>query len=129
MSDSNTNETKILTLPWEGIESLRTILGIVDDHELHVDEAAKASLEGKLSAAPKQLGPMSAGAEDGDVELQVTMPEASLLLEALHFTDLMSMQLPFYDMVVETVQFVSDRLTNLWAPVEWMTWRDSQKTR
>ncbi len=119
-------DVRVLTLPWEGVESLRTILGIVDDHDLKVDEAVRASLETKIDAAPRAMGAIGAGNESNEVGIGVTMAEADLLLVALRFTDMMSMHLPFYDMVVDTVQFVSDQLTNLWPAHEWMAWRDAQ---
>jgi hypothetical protein len=117
-------DARPLVLPWEGVESLRTILGIVADHDLKVDSLALASLEGKLDLAPQAMGAIGAGQELSEVAIGVTMPEADLLLMALRFTDVMSMHLPFYDMVVSTVQFVSDQLTNLWSSDDWMTWRD-----
>jgi hypothetical protein len=116
-----------LRLPWEGVEALRTVLGIVDDHEVKVDEVAYRNLSDKLNAAPMQLGAIAAGDEDREIELDLAMPEAQLLLDALHFTDAMSMHLPFYDMVVETVQFVGDRITDLWSPEAWMHWRDTKR--
>jgi hypothetical protein len=118
------SDTRPLVLPWEGVESLRTILGIVDDHDLKVSPTALASLESKLDLAPQAMGAIGSGNERSEVAIGVTMPEADLLLTALHFTDMMSMHLPFYDLVVETVQFVSDQLTNLWPSDEWMRWRD-----
>ncbi len=122
-------DTRPLSLPWEGVESLRTILGIVDDHELGVDADDRASLDNKLLIAPQAMGPIGAGTESQEIAIGVTMGEADLLLSALRFTDMMSMHLPFYDMVVETVQFVSDQLTDLWSPEEWMLWRDSRESR
>jgi hypothetical protein len=118
------HDSRPLSIPWEGVESLKVVLGIVDDHELKVDADARESLEAKLDAAPQQLGPIAAGEEHENLVLHLTMREASLLLQALHFTDLMSMELPFYDMVVHTVQFIGDRLTALWSPPEWMAFRD-----
>jgi hypothetical protein len=118
------HDSRPLSIPWEGIESLKVVLGIVDDHELKVDAAARESLDAKLDGAPKQLGPIAAGEEHENLILQLTLAEASLLLNALHFTDLMSMELPFYDMVVHTVQFIGDRLTALWSPEEWMAFQD-----
>jgi hypothetical protein len=114
-----------LLLPWEGIEALRTVLGIVDDHELGVDQVAKESLERKLLEAPRALGPIGAGDETREVAIELELPEASLLLEALRFTDSMSMHLPFYDMIVETIQFVGDQITDLWSADEWMTHNDA----
>jgi hypothetical protein len=105
------------------------VLGIVDDHELGVDPVAKASLERKLLDAPKTLGPITAGEEDRQVGLEIDLPEAGLLLEALRFTDTMSMHLPFYDMIVETIQFVGDQITDLWSADEWMTFNDARAKR
>jgi hypothetical protein len=116
-----------LRLPWEGIEALRTVLGIIEDNEVKVDDVAFRNLEAKLSAAPMQLGSIGAGDEDREIELDLAMTEAQLLLDALQFTDVMSMHLPFYDMVVETVQFVGDRITDLWTPEVWMRWRDARR--
>ena len=67
-------EERPLELPWEGIESLRTVLGIVDDHELKVDDAAKSALERKLHEAPQALGPIASGDEDRNVSINVSMP-------------------------------------------------------
>ncbi len=119
-------DSRPLVLPWEGVESLRTILGIIDDHELKVDDTARASLEEKLDMAPQAMGPIGVATEANEVAIGVTMPEADLLLQSLQFTDMMSMHLPFYDMVVETVQFVSDQLTNLWPSEQWLAWRDTR---
>ncbi len=107
---------------------MRTVLGIVDDHELGVDGIAKASLERKLLEAPRALGPIGAGDEDREVAVELNLPEASLLLEALRFTDSMSMHLPFYDMIVETIQFVGDHITDLWSADEWMSFNDVRAT-
>jgi hypothetical protein len=120
------DESRALSIPWEGVESLKVVLGIVDDQEFALDESARHTLDAKLAAAPKELGPISAGGEAENLTLHLTMPEASLLLQALHFTDVMSMELPFYDMVVQTIQFIGDRLTALWSPADWMAFRDSR---
>jgi hypothetical protein len=121
--------TRALHLPWEGIEALRTVLGIVDDHELGIDPDAKSSLEHKLLEAPRALGPIGAGDEDREVAIDLDLTEASLLLEALRFTDSMSVHLPFYDMIVETIQFVGDHITDLWSADEWMTFNDVRVRR
>jgi hypothetical protein len=113
-----------LTLPWEGVESLQTILGIVDDHGLRVDVAAKDRLEDTLRIA-RAKGPLRSGQEDTVISIELGLAEAALLLDALKFTDLMSMDLPFYDMVADTIQFVSDQLVSLWPAETWMKWRDN----
>lgn len=121
--------TRILRLPWEGIEALRTALGILDDHEVKVDDLAKASLENKLLRAPQTSGPITSGAETRSLDVAMELSEARIVLQALHFTDSMSMHLPFYDMIVETIQFVGDQITDLWSADEWMTFNDTHPTR
>jgi hypothetical protein len=121
--------SRALCLPWEGIEALRTVLGILDDHEVRVDDAAKETLEQKLLAAPQSLGPIASGEESRTVAVALELPEARVVLQALQFTDSMSTHLPFYDMIVETIQFVGDQITDLWTTAEWMAFNDSNQNR
>lgn len=119
--------SRTLRLPWEGIEALYTVLGILDDHEVRVDNDAKASLEQKLRAAPGSLGPIASGDESRNAEVSLELPEARVVLKALQVTDTMSMHLPFYDMIVETIQFVGDQITDLWTAAEWMSFNDANQ--
>ena len=112
-----------MVLPWEGIEALRTVLGILDDHEVRVDAVAYESISIKLVNAV-MMGP-----HEGDIAVEVSLPEANLLLEGLRFTDVMSMDLPFYDMVVDTINFVGEQLLALWSSGEWLAFHDNKHTQ
>ena len=50
--------------------------------------------------------------------------EADLLLRGLAFTEAMSVELPWYEMVVYTAQFVGDALLALWTDEQWLAYRD-----
>ena len=116
------SDLRSMVLPWEGIEALRTVLGILDDHEVRVDAVAYESISIKLVNAV-MMGP-----HEGDIAVEVSLPEANLLLEGLRFTDVMSMDLPFYDMVVDTINFVGEQLLALWSSGEWLAFHDNKRT-
>jgi hypothetical protein len=115
------SDLRSMLLPWEGVEALRTVLGILDDHEVRVDAVAYESISVKLLEAV-MMGP-----QDGDIPIEVSLPEANLLLEGLRFTDVMSMDLPFYDMVVDTINFVGDQLLAMWSTNEWLEFHDTKR--
>ena len=114
-------ELRTMVLPWEGIEALRTVLGILDDHEVRVDAVAYETISIKLVNAV-MMGP-----QDGDIPVEVSIPEANVLLEGLRFTDVMSMDLPFYDTVVDTINFVGEQLLALWSSTQWLAFHDTKR--
>jgi hypothetical protein len=109
-----------LVLPWEGVEALRTVLGILDDHDVPVDAEAYQSISVTL------LDAVMMGPQDGDIPVEVSLAEADLLLIGLRFTDVMSMDLPFYDAVVDTINFVGDQLLAMWSSDEWLAYHDNK---
>jgi hypothetical protein len=111
-----------LVLPWEGVEALRTVLGILDDHDVPVDAEAYQSISVTL------LNAVMMGPQDGDILIEVSLAEADLLLIGLRFTDVMSMDLPFYDMVVNTINFVGEQLLAMWTSAEWLAFHDNKYT-
>ena len=116
------SESRPLLLPWEGVEALRTVLGILDDHDVPVNTEAYQSISVTL------LNAVMMGTQVGDIPIEVSLPEANLLLEGLRFTDVMSMDLPFYDMVVDTINFVGEQLLALWSNAEWLAFHDIECT-
>ena len=46
------------------------------------------------------------------------------MLRGLAFTEAMSVELPWYEMVVYTAQFVGDALLALWTDEQWLAYRD-----
>jgi hypothetical protein len=103
---------RTLTLPPEGLVALQTVLGIIEDHDLLVDPEAyyriTMTLHEAVTAAP--LG------TSGDSTIEIDIAQADLLLGGLSFTEAMSLELPWYPMVIDAVRFVGDALLGLWSP-------------
>lgn len=116
----NPQDSRTLSMPAEGVIALQTVIGIIDDHALHADPWVYASLTKTL----QENSPVSTGADGDQISIQLSMPEADLLLRGLSFTEAMSVELPWYEMVIFTVQFVGDALVELWTDAEWLAYRD-----
>lgn len=112
--------TRALTLPSEGVMALQTVLGIVEDHQLRVDPEAYYRITMTLHDA--ETAARLGAASDSVIELDIA--QADLLLRGLSFTESMSVDLPWYPMVIDAVQFVGDALLGLWSPQEWMAHHD-----
>jgi hypothetical protein len=104
---------RVLELPWEGAEALRTTLGIVDDNELPLDTDLCARLDERLA------GLFADGEKSSPRPFELSIEEADTLVAGLQFTEAMSMHLDFFDMVVDTCRFVADQLRELWTDEQW----------
>ena len=114
---------RVLTMPAEGVVAFQTVVGIIDDHDLKYDPEVYYNLTTTLHEATSA----STGGSSEDTTIEITLPEADLLLRGLSFTEAMSVELPWYEMVVQTVHFVGDALVELWTDAEWMAYRDRTK--
>ena len=110
--------TRDLSLPPEGAEALRTVLGILDDAMIPIDGFLAADLDQRLAGlwGPDALGENRV--------IAISIEEADLLLGGLRYTEAMSTELPWYDMVIQAVQFVGDAILDLWSNEEWVAWRE-----
>lgn len=104
---------RVLDLPWEGAEALRTTLGIVDDNELPLDATVCANLDQRLARL------FADGTRSAPRPFELSIEEADTLVAGLQFTEAMSMHLDFFDMVVDTCRFVADQLRELWTDEQW----------
>jgi hypothetical protein len=104
---------RVLDLPWEGAEALRTTLGIVDDNQLPLDADLCARLDGRLASL------FANGSRSSPRPFELSIEEADTLVAGLQFTEAMSMHLDFFDMVVDTCRFVADQLRGLWTDEQW----------
>lgn len=117
--------TRDLTLPVDGAEALRTVLGILDDSMLPIDGFLAADLDARLAALWSPPDNAAGTVGDGDVRtIALSIEEADLLLGGLRYTEAMSTELAWYDMVIEAVQFVGDAVLDLWTEEEWLAWRE-----
>jgi hypothetical protein len=124
---------QVLRLPIEGVLALETVLGIMTDNGVPVDHDIGVSLVEKLYWAASQATPddtttnKSPGVEPHDnVALELTIHEADTLLRGLAYTEAMSVDLPWYPMVIDTVHYVGDELLGLWPAETWMQLRSAQ---
>lgn len=104
---------RVLDLPWEGAEALRTTLGIIDDNDVPLDADLCASLDRRLA------GLFADGERSTPRPFELSINEADVLVAGLQFTEAMSVHLDFFDMVRDTCQFVASELQALWSPEEW----------
>jgi hypothetical protein len=110
--------TRDLNLPPEGAEALRTVLGILDDAMIPIDSFLAAELDERLAA-------LWQAPDTGAIRtITISVEEADLLLAGLRYTEVMSTELPWYEMVIEAVQFVGDAILDLWSDDEWIAWRE-----
>lgn len=117
------DSVRTLTMPAEGVVALQTVVGIIDDHDLRHDPEVYYNLTTTLHEATS----VSTGGTGDDTSIPITMAQADLLLRGLAFTEAMSVELPWYEMVVQTVHFVGDALVELWTDAEWLVYRDGSK--
>ena len=115
-------EVRPLLLPVEGASALRETLLIMVEHLVDADPHTFASVATKVQDlyTDDELEALDA---PGERTLELTIAEADLLLDGLRFTEVASVDLPWYPMVVQTVRFVSDALLGLFTDEEWLGWR------
>lgn len=105
----------------EAVLSLLEVLGILRDHDwagVGAGEALRAdALESRLHAmwSPGEWDDRRGPDRIVDFEIE----DASLLLGGLSFTEMMSVDLPWIDMVRWTVDFMTEQLRPLWSEEEW----------
>lgn len=104
---------RVVDLPWEGAEALRTTLGIVDDNDIPFDADLCAGLDRRLT------GLFADGDRTTPRPFELSIAEADTLMAGLRFTEAMSMHLDFFDMVADTCRFITTELSGLWTDDEW----------
>ena len=108
---------RIITLPIEAGAALRETLGILEDHRESEDPYRSASLNLKLLEAWEEDEWASMKADDRPIEFDIE--DAALVLHGLAFTETMSAELPWFDMVQWTVDFIVGELRPQWTEDEW----------
>lgn len=104
---------RVLDLPWEGAEALRTTLGIIDDNDVPLDAEVCTSLDRRLA------GLFADGDRSAPRPFELSITEADTLVAGLQFTEAMSVHLDFFDMVRDTCVFIAEQLRGLWSDEEW----------
>ena len=102
-----------ITLPPDAALALGEILGIMTDQlfegsmQERWDAETVVDLQMRLHAA-----------EDGET-IEMGIDDAALLLDGMAFTEVMSVEFPFFDMVQWTSDFITSELRSHWTEEEW----------
>lgn len=108
---------RTITLPIEAGAALRETLGILDDHREAEDPYRCASLNLKILEAWSEDEWAALSGDDRPIEFDIE--DAALILHGLAFTEMMSAELPWFDMVQWTVDFIVTELRPRWTEHEW----------
>ncbi len=106
-----------ITLPIEAGAAIRETLGILGDHEQSDDQLRALMLEQRVweSWTPDEWASMQGADQPIDFELE----DAAIILQGLAFTEIMSVELPWFPMVQWTVDFMTAELRPAWTDDEW----------
>lgn len=116
--------SRTITLPIEAGAALRETLAILDDHQEAEDPYRSASLNLKILEAWGVDEWEALSGDDRAIEFDIE--DAALILQGLAFTEVMSIELPWFDMVQWTVDFIVGELRPQWTDDEWATFSSSQ---
>lgn len=109
-------EPRAIAFEVDAVSALFEILGIMTDQlmegNMHSrwDTEAVVGLQMRLS-----------GAENG-VPVEIGIDDAALLLDGMAFTETMSVDFPFFEMVQWTSDFVTSELRSHWSEELWMAY-------
>ncbi len=109
--------TRTVTLPIEAGAAIHQTLGILDDHGRQREPVRAALLEQRVWDGWTNEEWNALRGEDADIELEIE--DAAILLDGLAFTEMMSADLPWFDMVRWTVDFMTEQLRSAWTDDEW----------
>ncbi len=108
---------RTLHLPIEAGAAIRETLGILDDHAQSEDHMRAVLLEQRVwDTWDREEWDAMAGPER---PIQLEIEDAAMILQGLAFTEVMSVDLPWFAMVQWTVDFVTEQLRPSWTDDEW----------
>ena len=116
---------RTITLPIEAGAALRETLGILDDHGEAEDPYRSASLNLKILEVWNEEEWSAMKGPDRPIEFDIE--DAALILQGLAFTEAMSAELPWFDMVQWTVDFIVGELQPTWTEDEWDAMASKQR--
>ena len=104
-------------MPIEAGAAIRETLGILGDHERSDDQLRVLTLEQRVWEAWSQAEWASLQGPDQPIEFE--LEDVAVVLEGLAFTEIMSVELPWFAMVQWTVDFMTAELRLAWTEEEW----------
>ncbi|HAP75937.1 MAG TPA: hypothetical protein DCR14_07630 [Acidimicrobiaceae bacterium] len=114
---------RTIELTGDARAALATVLGIMSDQVLGGEGAPRWELEDLMMVEMRfgiTLGVDDVGGGGDDVtEVTVGMGDVALLLDGVAYTEMMSADLPWIDMVRWTADFITAELRGHWTDAEW----------
>lgn len=106
-------EPRRIALEPMAVASLQQLIGIMTDHMWTPDYDGRWDIE-TIVAMEERI----AGGADGD-PVELGIDEVALLLEGMAFTEVMSEDFPWIDMVRWASDFITAELRRHWSDEEW----------
>lgn len=106
-------EPREISLDKEAIASLRQIIGIMTDQVQLAERHTRWNVEHLIDLDERLFAH-----EDGQ-PIVLGIDDVALLLEGMAFTEIMSVELPWFDMVQWTSDFITSELRQHWTQVQW----------
>lgn len=102
-----------IVLEKEAVASLSQIIGIMTDQVQLAERHTRWNVEHLLDLDERLFAH-----EDGSPVI-LGIDDVALLLEGMAFTEVMSVELPWFDMVQWTTDFVTSELRQHWTQQQW----------
>lgn len=106
-------EPREISLDKEAIASLRQIIGIMTDQVQLAERHTRWNVEHLIDLDERLFAH-----EDGQ-PIVLGIDDVALLLEGMAFTEIMSVELPWFDMVQWTSDFITSELRQHWTQEHW----------
>lgn len=106
-------EPREISLDKEAIASLRQIIGIMTDQVQLAERHTRWNVEHLIDLDERLFAH-----EDGQ-PIVLGIDDVALLLEGMAFTEIMSVELPWFDMVQWTSDFITSELRQHWTQEQW----------
>lgn len=107
------NLSREVHLPPEAAMALNEIIGIMTDQLIDGNMQSRWNAETLV-----ELEMRLHNAQDGE-PIHMGIDDAALLLDGMAFTEVMSVEFPFFEMVQWTSDFVTKELRTYWSEDEW----------
>lgn len=104
---------KNIVIEKDAVSALAQILGIMTDHISESGKSAGWDVEHIVDLETRLLMVESDGA------ITLGIDDAALLLDGMAFTEMMSVEFPWFEMVLWTTDFVTTELRQYWTTDEW----------
>lgn len=109
-------EPRTVALPPDAVSALLELTGIMTDQLMEGNMLRRWDAEHVVGLQLR----LHESEEQGTVE--IGLDDVALLLDGMAFTETMSVEFPFFDMVVWTSDFLTEELRQHWSEESWLSW-------